>query len=213
MKINCKKCKNEVVRINFSEEQKLDIYVLMQNDLKIFAEKKLVDEFNLNKNEAKIIIQHLNNRNGRCAECEFDKLEREFIECSNCGAFNYNLDEPMFNLNFCSDLEWSLDFQNIENESIKYYVKTFWCDGVQHLPEDTKSLLYENVEKSKQIITKAWIGYNGGEIYEMKIKFGKKSLENYKNNKNLTDCIPRNNEMPNWIKLYLEEKKIEVQLK
>lgn len=39
MKINCKKCKNEVVRINFSEEQKLDIYVLMQNDLKIFAEK------------------------------------------------------------------------------------------------------------------------------------------------------------------------------
>lgn len=213
MKINCKKCKNEVVRINFSEEQKLDIYVLMQNDLKIFAEKKIVDEFHLNKAESKIIIQHLNNRNGRCTECEFDKLEGEFIECPNCGAFNYNLDEPMFNLNFCSNLEWSLDFQNVENETIKYYVKTFWCDGIQHLPEDTKSLLYKNIKKSKQIITKAWIGYGGDEIYEMKIKFGEKSLANYKNNKSLTNCIPKNNEMPNWIKLNLEEKKIEVQLK
>lgn len=213
MKINCKKCKNEVVKIDFSQEQKLDIYILMQNDVKIFAEKKLIDEFDLDKNEAKIIIQHLNIRNGRCAECEFDKLEGEYIECPNCGAFNYNLTEPMFNLKFCNNLEWSLDFENVENEGIKYYVKTFWCDGIQHIPEDTKSLLYENIEKSKQIITKAWIGYGGDEIYEMKIKFGKKSLQNYKNNKNLTDCIPRNNEIPNWIKLNLEEKKIEVQLK
>ena len=213
MKINCKKCKNEVVRINFSEEQKLDIYVLMQNDLKIFAEKKLVDDFNLDKNEAKLIVQHLNNRNGRCTECEFDKLEGEYVDCPNCGAFNYNLTEPMFNLEFCSHLEWSLDFQNVDNENIKYYVKDFWCDGVQHLPEDTKSLLYENIIKNKQIITKAWIGYGGDEIYEMKIKFGEKALENYKNHNSLSDCIPRNNEKPNWIKLYMEEKKIEVQLK
>ncbi|MDR6487888.1 hypothetical protein J2799_002393 [Chryseobacterium vietnamense] len=54
--MNCTKCKNEVSIINFSEEQKLDLYILMQNDLKVFAEKKLIDEFNVDKNEAKIII-------------------------------------------------------------------------------------------------------------------------------------------------------------
>lgn len=77
MKTNCNKCKNEVIILNFSEEQKLDLYILMQNDLKVFAEKKLIDEFNLDKNEARIIIQHVNNRNGRCTECEFEKLNGE----------------------------------------------------------------------------------------------------------------------------------------
>ncbi|MDQ1855632.1 hypothetical protein [Chryseobacterium sp. WLY505] len=213
MKTNCNKCKNEVITLKFSEEQKLDLYILMQNDLKLFAEKKIIDEFNVDKNEAKIIIQHVNNRNGRCAACEFEKLNGEYIECPNCGAFNYNLNEPVFNLEFCSHLEWSLDFKNIENENIKYYAKSFWCDGISHLPEDSKSLLYHNIEKKRQIITKAWIGYNGNEIYEMKIKFGKKAIENYKNNKSLIECIPGNNENPNWIQLFMEDKKIEIQLK
>lgn len=209
MKINCNKCKNEVMTLNFSEEQKLDLYILMQNDLKVFTEKKLIDEFNVDKKVAKIIIQHLNNRNGSCAECEFEELNGEYIECPNCGAFNYNLNEPVFNLEFCSHLEWSLDFNNIENEKIKYYAKSFWCDGISHLPEDSKSLLYHTIENSKQIITKAWIGYGGDEIYEMKIKFGKKAIENYKNNKSLIECIPKNNENPNWIKLFMEDKKID----
>ncbi len=56
MKMNCNKCKNEVIIINFSEEQKLDLYILMQNDLKVFVEKKLIDEFNVDKNEAKNIF-------------------------------------------------------------------------------------------------------------------------------------------------------------
>ncbi|SIQ22308.1 hypothetical protein SAMN05880573_103263 [Chryseobacterium sp. RU33C] len=40
MKVNCNKCKNEVITITFSEEQKLDLYILMQYDLKVFTEKK-----------------------------------------------------------------------------------------------------------------------------------------------------------------------------
>jgi hypothetical protein len=209
MKINCKKCKKEVIKLNFTEEQKLDIYVLMQNDLRIFAEKKLIDDFKLSQNEAKVIVKHFNNRNGKCTECEFDKLESEKVECSNCGAFNYNLNEPIFNIEFCSNLEWNLDFQNTENKN----VENFWCDGVDHLPKDSKSLLYKNIEKNKQIITKTYIGNTGQDIYEMKIKFGKLSIENYKNQKSLIECIPKNNENPNWIKINLENKKIEVELK
>jgi len=209
MKINCLKCKKEIVKLYFTEEQKLDFYVLMQNDLRIFAEKKLIDDFKLSQNEANVIVKHLNNRNGKCIECEFDELENENIECSNCGAFNFNLNEPIFNIDFCSNLEWNLDFQNLKNQN----VENFWCDGIDHLPKDIKSLLYKNIKKNKQIITKAYIGNTGQDIYEMKIKFGELSVENYKNQKSLIECIPKNNENPNWIKINTESKKIEVELK
>lgn len=39
MKMNCNKCKNEVITLNFSEEQKLDLYILVQNDLKYLLKK------------------------------------------------------------------------------------------------------------------------------------------------------------------------------
>lgn len=143
MKISCKKCKKEVIKLNFTDEQKLDIYFLMQNDLKKFAEKKLIDDFKLSQNEASVIVNHLNVRNGKCNECQFDELKSEYVECSNCGAFNYNIIDPLFNIEFCKNLEWSLDFRNIEDES----VNNFWCDGVDHLPKDLKSLLYKNIKK------------------------------------------------------------------
>lgn len=63
------------------------------------------------------------------------------------------------------------------------------------------------------IITKAFIGNSGQDIYEMKIKFGKQSVENYRNKKCLIECIPKNNENPKWIKINSENKKIEVELK
>ncbi|MGO4709976.1 hypothetical protein AB4Y90_12845 [Chryseobacterium sp. 2TAF14] len=213
MKINCKNCKNEVININFTEEQKLDIYALMQNDLKKFVEHKIISDFNLDQNEVKIIIQHLNNTQGKCCECEFENLIGEYVECHNCGAFNYNITEPMFNVEFCSNLEWSLDFHNIENQGIKYYIKDFWCDGVQHLPDDISTLLYKNIKRDKEVNTKAWLGYSGQEIYDMKIKFGPESLENYKHKKSLIDCIPKHSEKLNWIKIYVEDKRIEAQLK
>ena len=81
----------------------------------------------------------------------------------------------MFNLEFCSHLEWSLDFKNIENENIKYYAKSFGVMVYTIYPKTQNLYFYHNIENNKQIITKAWIGHNGNEIYEMKIKFGKKS--------------------------------------
>lgn len=213
MKINCKKCKNEILKLNFTEEQRLHIYFLLQNDLKKFIENKIINDFNVDKNDAKIIIQHLNNKEGKCCGCDYDNLKEEFVECANCGAFNYNLTEPMFNIKFCSYLEWSLDFENMEIDGLEYYTKGFWCDGVQHLPEDMESLLYKNIKVNKEINTKAWIGYSGQEIYDMKIKFGKYSLDNYKSKKSLIECIPEKNENLKWIKINIKNKRIEVQLK
>jgi hypothetical protein len=208
MTINCKKCKKELNKLGFTEERKLHLYVLMQSKLKLFAKKNIIDEYMLTEFEAETIVDHLNNY-GKCLECDFDKLENEYAECPNCNAFNFNLKEPSFNIHFCSMLEWSMDFENSGYKDAEY----FWCDGVNHLPENTNSLLYKNIEKDKEIITKAWIGNDGQDIYEMKIKFGEKSLENYKNQKSLIDCIPTHYEMPNWVVLDIENRQIEVQLK
>ena len=206
MKRTCKKCKKKVSILEFTEEQKLDLYVIMQNDLKLFAEKIIIDEFNFDQKEAKIIVEHLNNKNGKCLCCDFLELESEYSECSNCEKFNLN--EPVFNMEFCSHLEWNLDFKNIENKNCEH----FWCDGIEHIPKNTKSLLSKNIEKDRVIITKAYIGNDGQDIYEMKIKFGEKSIENYKKQISIIECIPEKN-TKNWIKINIEKKEIDVELK
>lgn len=212
--IHCKKCGKEIIRLLLIEKQKLDIYILMQNDLRLFLEQKLISDFNLNKEKAEAVIGHLNKKKDCCTACGSEVMTGEFTECPDCGAFNYNLREPVFNIEFCSHLEWSLDFSNAEQEnSVYYYVESFWCDGIMHIPENPESLLYDHIKKDKQIITKAWIGYGGQDIYEMRIKFGKKSLDNYKNGKNLIDCIPKAGEPKKWVTLDINKKKIEVQLK
>lgn len=213
MRIYCKKCKEEIVKLLLTEKQKLDIYALRQNNSVLSLEKKLINDFNLNKNEANTIISHLNKRHGCCVVCEAETLNGEFTECPDCGAFNYNLEEPMFNIEFCSHLEWSLDFSNAEQENTEYYVESFWCDGIMHIPQDPESLLYNSLKRDKQIITKAWIGYGGQDIYEMKIKFGKKSLDKYKKGESLIDCIPKSDDPKKWIILDVNRRKIEVQLK
>lgn len=170
MKFYCKKCKNEIKELNLSEVQKFEILGMLKQDLKLFAVKKLMDEFGVSQKEAKIILTHLNPECGKCQQCDFDKLENQNAECPKCGAFNYNFDEPIFNSDFCTHLEWKLHFENLGIEG----VKRFWCDGIDPIPFDLKSLSKENIKKNKSIMTRAWIGEDGQGVYEMEIKLGKK---------------------------------------
>lgn len=208
MKFYCKKCKNEINKLNLTEEQNLEIFGLIKQDLKIFAVKKLIDEFKFSHRDAKIIVTHFNLENGKCHRCDFDELENENIECPKCGAFNYNINEPIFNNEFCTHLEWKLHFENLGIES----VKRFWCDGVDPIPFDIKSLSKENIKKNKSILTRAWIGEDGQGVYEMEIKLGKKAIENYLKGISLIDCIPEK-EFKDWIKIKPESNKIQVKLK
>ena len=208
MKLNCKKCGNEINELNLSEELKFEIWGMVKQDLKLFAVKKIIDDFGISHKEAKVIISHINSEYGKCNRCENDELESENTECQKCGAFNYNFKEPVFNSEFCSHLEYRLDFDNLGIES----VQGFWCDGVDCFPYDLKSLSKENIEKNKSIVTRAWIGKGGQGIYEMKIKFGKQSVDNYKNGLSLIECIPKR-ENRNWIKIEPENKRIQVSLK
>ena len=205
--MKCKNCGNDIKKLNFTDELKFEIIGLIKQDLKLFAVKKLMDKSGVNQKEAEIIVKHFNSEHGKCQQCDFDRLENQNAECPKCGAFNYNLDKPIFNIDFCTHLEWKIHFENLGIESIK----RFWCDGVDPIPFDLKSLSKENIKKNKSILTRAWIGDDGQEVYEMKIKLGKKAVENYLNGLSLIDCIPEK-ENTEWIKIEPELNKIQVEL-
>jgi hypothetical protein len=208
MTANCKKCGWEIVDLNFSEEQRLEICGLIEQDLKLFAVNKLISDFGIGHARAKGIVLHLN-KFGKCHNCNFVDLKGEYAECPKCKSFNYNLKiETSFNHDFCSHLEHKLDFNQLDNSK----VKGFWCDGVDHFTSDLKSLAKSHIQNNKMIKTKAWIGLDGQEEYEMTIRFGEKSIANYKNDLSLIDCIP-DNSCGDWIKIEPDRKEIEIKLK
>jgi hypothetical protein len=209
MTANCKKCGWQVEKVDLSEETALEIWGLVIQEAKLFAVKKLREEFGFDHNKAKGITAHFNPEYGKCHTCNYSELDREYIECPNCKAFNYNLKvEPPFHKDFCAALEYKLDFSQFKNENIK----NLWCDGIDHLPIDIKSLSIGNLKQKTFIKTKAWIGRDGQGKYEMTIHFGPAALSNYIERKDLHECIPEA-ASEEWIKIYPERKQIEITLK
>lgn len=205
----CKRCGNEIPFLNLSEDQKLELFGLIIQDLKLFAVKKLIDEFSYSHKEAKVIIDHWNADFGKCIRCEFSELNEENIECPKCKSFNYNFKIRIpFNQTFCNELEFRLDFEQLKDEKLK----GFWCDGISHIPNDIMSLSRSRIENDRKIVTKAWIGTDGQDEYEMTIIFGEESVKNYVSHLQLTQCIPEDNFM-DWISIEPERRKILLRLK
>ncbi len=208
MNRTCLKCGNEIIDLKLSDEQSVELWGLQSQNLKLFIIQKL-KEFGYSHNESKIIMDHLNPEIGKCFRCNYEGLEGDHVDCPKCKSFNYNIDfEPSFNQEFCTNLEYSLNFDNIQRDDIKGY----WCDGIDHLPANIKSLAKSSIEKDRIIITKAWIGKDGQDIYEMRIKCGNKFVEAYTTNHSLLDSIPNDNE-ENWIDIDPVKKQIEIRLK
>lgn len=204
----CTKCKNEIPDLNLTEEARLKLYGLIYQDLKLFAVKQLMDEEKIAHREAKIIVDHLNKKHGKCGRCDYDGLDEESIECPKCGAFNYNMKEPIFNQAFCSLLEFSLPFDQLEDENLR----GFWCDGIDPIPYDIENLSIKNLKQSRSIRTRAWTGVSGQEIYEMTILFGEQSICRFEQGLSLEDCIYSEN-ADDWIKVDRNNKRIEIKLK
>lgn len=193
----CKKCSNDIPELLFPEEVLLEMQSLAAQELKLFMVKMLLmDELGVSHKDAKVIADHLNPKHGICLRCDFDELKGQNVECPECGAFNYNLDEPPFNKSFCQRLEFSLDFDQLGQED----VRGFWCDGVSAFPFDAKSLSKANIRNSKEIITEARMGKDGQDRYRMTIQFGPKALEYYEKGFDLEHCIPES-EYTYWIKI------------
>ncbi len=209
MKSDFKRCGSEIRELNFKEEDKFEIWGMMNQDLKLFAIKKLIDEYKLSHKEAKVIVAHLNKEFGKCHRCNFENLNEENVECPKCKSFNYNLKiETPFNQEFCSHLEYKLDFDELGNDE----VKGFWCDGIDYLPRDLKSLAIKNMEKNKRIKTRAWIGKDGQGEYDIEIIFGDESIAKYQKSESLINCIPENN-FKDWIRIDPEKKQVQIKLK
>jgi len=203
----CSRCNNQITKLNLSDEDKIETWGLLQTGFKLFAIDKIKTKLGLSLTQSKLISNHLNSEFGECINCQSEIPKEENIECKTCKAFNYNLTfNTPFNKEFCSHLEYSLDFDNLENED----VKGFWCDGIYNIPIDPKELLIKNLEKSKSITTRAHIGKGGQDHYILKIIFGMKSFHNYKSGLSLINCIPKEIDYKDWIKIDPKSKKVEV---
>jgi hypothetical protein len=208
MKVKCIRCGYDVLVPDFSEEQMLEILGLVSQDLKLFAIKKIKDDFGISYSDAKGIVDHLNKEYGKCNRCNYDNLQGECVECPKCKAFNFNFKiSSSFDQEFCTNLEWKFDFDKMEDER----VKGFWCDGIDHFPEDFMSLAKSNIKKERRIKTKAWIGKDGQDVYDLTIHLGDKSIANYISGQSLIECIPADN-FNKWIAIDAENLSMEVQL-
>lgn len=201
----CVECGWPPVSLDFSEGQRLMIWYLLQQELNLFAIDKIQKTLDIDLETAKAIRFHLNAQYGLCVHCSNTGLKGENVYCPNCAAFNYNwLINPSFNQDFCDHLEYHIDFSRLDEKAHR-----FWCDGVDHLPDDIASISKESVKQNKEIITKAWTGASGQEIYTMKIKLGPKALKYYQNGKDLIECLPRETNS-DWVLVDSEEEYIEI---
>jgi hypothetical protein len=123
--------------------------------------------------------------------------------------FKNEIIKESFNADFCVQLEHQLTrtFGNSEDKKLR----GFWCDGVL-MPFIESQLTKKNVNDTRKIVTKAWLGYDGQGEFEMTIHFGQLSLRRYAKGSDLGDCLPSENSM-DWIELDIERKTIELQLK
>ena len=204
----CKRCSNEIPDLRLVEEARLKLYGLVYQDLKLFAVKELMDENQFSHREAKVIVDHMNQKFGKCERCDYSSLDKENSDCPECGAFNYNMKRPIFNQDFCSLLEYSLPFQQLEDENLH----GFWCDGIDPIPYDIQNLSIENLRKNGKIRTRAKIGISGQEVYEMTICFGEESIQCFEKELSLERCIYSGNQN-DWITVKPDQKKIEIRLK
>ena len=120
--------------------------------------------------------------------------------------------EYPFNEDFCTHLECHLS--RTFSHSDRQELNGFWCDGISWLPTPESQLTSKSVNDTRRIITKAWIGVDGQDEYEMVIHFGKYSLRRYAKGTDLFDCIPSEESM-DWIDIDIDidNQRIEVRLK
>ena len=115
-----------------------------------------------------------------------------------------------FSQAFCSQLEYRL-CQTFENSS-RPDLSGFWCDGVSWDPVPDTQLTKKSVNDSKCVVTRAWIGKDGQDEYEMTIQFGKYALRRIAKGTEMNDCIPSSETM-DWIDIDTAKRTIEIRLK
>ncbi len=122
---------------------------------------------------------------------------------------NKDIIKESFDEDFCARLEYHLTktFESADDNKLK----GFWCDGVL-IPSIESQLTKKSVNDKRKIITKAWLGFDGQDEYEMTINFGQYSLRRYADGADLFNCLPSTDTL-DWITLDMNKKTIELHLK
>lgn len=91
MKIQCVKClpKEGIECPDFSTSEKTKLSEMVKNN-SLKSIMYLKEQYTLSLHDAKYIVMHINEKNGHCNRCNFDKLTGEYINCPKCRAFNFN---------------------------------------------------------------------------------------------------------------------------
>ena len=110
----------------------------------------------------------------------------------------------MLNKDFLELLEYQLTKALTISQNSQ--LKGFWCDGILLPSENEKKLL-----KTKQVLMTAFLGKDGQDKYDLTLKFGVNSLNNYANCLSLFSCVP-NPDMKDWFNIDVSSKTIIVQL-
>ena len=143
--MNCKRCGSDIVKFSLSEGARLQVWSLLNQDVTLFAVKKLI-AFGYSHTDSKRIISHLSSEYLKCSKCNAELPSDKNLDCPNCKSFNHNEDlEPIFSRRFCSLLENRI-YQYSEKKSY-----LFWCDGIDHLPSNILSLTKSNISLNKKI--------------------------------------------------------------
>ncbi|MGN6179828.1 MAG: hypothetical protein ACTHNW_11645 [Mucilaginibacter sp.] len=117
-----------------------------------------------------------------------------------------------FDQHFLNMLEYHLSraLANSDDNKLKY----LWCDGIL-LPDDNSQLSKQNIINTRQIITRAWIGWLGTtkqDLFKMIILLGECSVDKGLTDQNLQNCLCEN-DTTDWIVINDVEKLIQIQLK
>lgn len=112
-----------------------------------------------------------------------------------------------FTQDFCNYLEYHLS-STFRHSSDKKDI-FFWCDGI--LMPDEQQLSFEIIKNKSEVVTDAWLGYDGQEKYKMVIKLGPCALSNYEKGQSLIECVPDERSL-DWVNLDVDNKKIELHL-
>jgi hypothetical protein len=91
MKLKCKNCspKERIDIPEFSQPDKNRLSEMKQ-DSPIKTVKYLMDNYKFSHLESKYITNHINKCHGKCNRCDFNELDREYLNCPKCGALNFN---------------------------------------------------------------------------------------------------------------------------
>ena len=88
----CKRCNNEVIIPDFTDNQKRELQEMKLAGLNVMAVHRIIEIAQLDLRNSKDLMLHINKIPGHCHRCAFQELAGEHVICPKCKSVNTNWD-------------------------------------------------------------------------------------------------------------------------